>query len=154
MTATDSPDTFTEVRPDSDDPVLGLLAGIATQEIRDLRYQVLPRNYGLLVRYEGRVSDIATAEEWFHALDTELTGRRVSQILWDSRPAKAHPPEVRKRIWEWLEEARVLKRSAILVDSEMLRLSANLSAVGGKVRIRAFHDFAEAEGWLRADPDA
>ncbi|MEM9190381.1 MAG: hypothetical protein AAGF12_14445 [Myxococcota bacterium] len=132
----------------SPDPVEELVRGVAARKLPPLVYQVLPRPRYLLVRYSGRVETGEIARSWFRQLESLLLDHSVDQILWDSRPAKPHPAEVRTMIWDWLEGGRVLKRSAILVESEMLRLSANLSAVGGTLRLQAFHRFDEAERWL------
>ncbi len=132
------------------DEVAELVAGEPFVELGPLRYRCIARPSYLLVCYEGVVGDVAVAEEWLQALDEALSKHDLSQILWDSRPASPHPPVVRERIWAWLEEAKVLKCSAILVQSEMLRLSGNMSAVGGKLDLRAFGNFCDAEQWLQS----
>ncbi len=134
---------------DPHDPVVALVAREPEHRIGELVYRTARREWGLVVRYTGRVGDIDTAERWFEAIEEELLAGGFSQVLWDSRDAETLPPDARDRIWAWLEEARVLQRSAILVRSEMLRLSANLSSVGGRLKLRAFHDLGEAEAWLR-----
>lgn len=107
-----------------------------------------------LLWYSGQVASLDIAQTWFDDLDQELAAACLEQVLWDSRPADGHPPAVRDAIWNWLEHGKVLKRSAILVESEMLRVSANLSAVGGRLCLRAFYSLEDAEAWLAAPIEA
>lgn len=133
----------------NDDEVAKIVRGFPVYEIETLTFQRAPHSDCLVVRYEGQVSTVNIAGRWLEDLDGALSKTGLDQILWDSRAAKGHPPEVRDRIWEWLEQARVLKRSAILVQSEMLRLSANLGSIGGKPVVRAFREFHDAIAWLK-----
>lgn len=103
----------------------------------------------LLVHYRGRVATLEVADQWLSEIDQLLVDFALSRVLWDSRDADPHPPVVRERIWTWLQEARVLKASSIVVNSEMLQTSANLSAVGGHLRIRSFQSRDAAADWLR-----
>ncbi len=135
-------------RLDDSDPIAARVRDCEVHEIGRLRYRLAPAATYLLVHYDGQVGNLDTAQTWFAHLEAVLQERGLTQILWDSRDAEGHPPPVRARIWEWLEEARVLKRSAIVVHSDLLRLSANLSGVGGKIRIKAFPDFETAALWL------
>lgn len=130
------------------DPVAALTQGERLHAIGPLHYHAVVRPKYLLVRYEGQVETVAIAEQWFEHLDGLLREHALSRILWDSRPALGHPPEVRARIWAWLEAAEVLKRSSIVVQSDMLRLSANLTGLGGTLALKAFADFEDAERWL------
>ncbi len=132
----------------SPDPVEALTRDSTPHELGRLRYHAIPRLGYLLIRYAGQVESVKIAERWFQHIDGTLERNMLTRVLWDSRPAAGHPPAVRARIWEWLEEARVLQRSAILVESEMLRLSANLSGLSGSLSLKAFRDFDQAEQWL------
>lgn len=116
--------------------------------IGPLQYRAAVKDAYLLVQYSGKVATCEVADEWLAALDDLLLRHDVDTVLWDSRPADPHPSSVRSRIWTWLEAARVLKRSAIIVESEMLRLSANLSSTGRTLKLRAFVSFDDAHRWL------
>ena len=138
------------VSQSAQDPIVRIISLTHERRLGPLIYRVVPRAGYLVVYYTGRVATVEIADQWFEDLESELRRASVEQIMWDSRTADPHPAEVRARIWEWLEAANVLKRSAILVESEMLRVSANLSAVGGRIRLRSFHLFQEAEAWLQS----
>ena len=116
--------------------------------IGPLQYRAVVNDTYLLVQYSGMVATVEVADEWLATLDGLLRRHGVDTILWDSRPADPHPSSVRSRIWTWLEAAQVLKCSAIIVESEMLRLSANLSSTGRTLKLRAFVSFDAAHLWL------
>lgn len=125
-------------------------AGIAEQRIGQLRYWLRPDVGYLYVRYAGQVGDLATADAWLAELDRCLRQYGLARVVWESRPAQGHPPDVRTRIWDWLRQAEVVSVSAIVVHSEMLRLSANLSTVGSGLRLRAFDSPEAAAQWVVA----
>ncbi|MEO1481779.1 MAG: hypothetical protein AAFU77_06705 [Myxococcota bacterium] len=119
-------------------------------QIGPLRYSVRRGEDWLEVDYTGQVADLSIAQQWMTALDLELQRSQVEKILWDSRGAEPHPSEVRTSIWEWLKAARYLKVSAILVESKLLRVTANMSAVSSNIPVKSFHSRVEAAEWLRA----
>lgn len=121
---------------------------VAERQIEALRYWVEPQSGFALVRYSGQVDSVETATQWCTDLEIFLGAHTLERVLWDSRPAEPLLPEVRACIWKWLESGRVLRRSAILANSELIRLSANLSSFGGNVKVRAFGELEEATVWL------
>lgn len=131
-----------------DDP-LKLLSSESIREIGLLRYQRASLRDYLLLRYWGSVADAATADAWLADLEQALAQSGLSQILWDSTKAEPHSKDVRARILQWAKTTAALRRSAIVVQSDMLRLSANLSGLDQSVTVRGFATIAEADAWLR-----
>ncbi|MFK7987929.1 MAG: hypothetical protein AB8I08_18060 [Sandaracinaceae bacterium] len=123
-------------------------AGVRARVEGDMRFWLDPRPEYLYVRWAGCVSTVATADVWLAAIDAALRKSGLFRVLWEARPAQVHPPEVRDHIWAWLERAEYLAVSSVMVNSEMLRVSVNLSRVASGVRLRAFDNRESAEGWL------
>jgi len=55
-------------------------------------------------------------------------------------------------MWRWLEENSQIRVSAFVVQSQMLRVSTNMRALSGGMRVRSFNDMKEAESWITAQP--
>lgn len=119
-------------------------------EIGRLRYFFRVRDGFLQIRYFGEVDSVETAAKWLEHIEQTLREHGRSRVLWDSRPALPLPNDVRTHIWEWFGSSEVLRASAIVVESELLRISANLSVTGSTLVLRAFGDEDEATAWLRA----
>ncbi|MCU0683408.1 MAG: hypothetical protein MUF34_14405 [Polyangiaceae bacterium] len=116
--------------------------------IGSLRYSLRAEpGYALLV-YEGAPATITAADVWQRDIDAFLRACHLTRVLWDSRNADPLPPPVRAHTWAWLTRAEVVKVSAIVVRSELLRISGNMSSVGGQLRLRSFHELGEAVEWL------
>jgi len=120
----------------------------AEHHIGELRYDMQPGPGYLRIEYAGEVDSIATADAWIEHIEATLREHGLEKVLWDSRPAMQLPTEVRAHIWAWLERREVVKVSAILVHSELLRVSANLSGMGTKLVLKAFGEPDVAIGWL------
>ncbi|MEL6546342.1 MAG: STAS/SEC14 domain-containing protein [Myxococcota bacterium] len=118
--------------------------------IGPLSYTIRSAANWLEVDYTGVVADVDIARQWMAAIEAELRREGKTKILWDSRGAEVHPSEVREWIWNWLKSTTYLKFSAILVESSLLRVTANMSALSSKVPIRSFHDRSEAVEWLQS----
>lgn len=125
---------------------------LISRDLGPLQYTAERTDEFMVVHYRGQVATLDVADRWLGELDQLLADYGLVRILWDSRDAQPHPPEVRTRIWEWLQEGRILKASAIVVRSEMLQTSANLSAVGGRLRLRSFLAREDAAQWLTKQP--
>jgi hypothetical protein len=116
--------------------------------IGSLRYSLRAKpGYASLV-YEGTPATISAADVWQRDIEAFLRASRLTHLLCDSRNADPLPPPVRGHIWAWLTRAEVVKVSAIVVTSELLRISGNMSSVGRQLRLRSFHELDEAVAWL------
>lgn len=123
------------------------LAG-GQKTIGQLRYRLRAEASYAVVTYEGSPDTITVADAWQRDIDAFLRASQLSRVVWDSRAADPLIPAVRAHIWAWLTRAEVVKASAIIVKSELLRVSGNMSSVGGHLRLRSFHTFENAVEWL------
>lgn len=123
--------------------------GVELHILGEMRFWLQPRADYLYVRWAGQVDGIETADAWLTAIDDALRANNLFRILWEARPARVHGPEVRERIWGWMAQAEVVKVSSVVVNSELLRVSVNLSRVASGVRLRAFETVDDAETWLK-----
>lgn len=121
---------------------------VQMQSLGEMRFWLQPRADYLYVRWAGQVADIGTAELWLAKVDDALREHDLFRILWEARPARVHPSDVRTHIWEWLGRAEFAAVSSVVVNSELLRVSVNLSRVASGVRLRAFETVEAAETWL------
>lgn len=126
------------------------MTAVVEAELGPLRYRFEARGGHAWIYYGGRVSTVDIARTWLGQIDDFLLEHGLARVIWDSRQAEGHPPDVRTVIWEWLTAARVLKASAILAESEMLRVSANLSSMSSGLKLRSFGDADAAHEWLMA----
>ena len=118
-------------------------------QIGDLVYTMKPCRGYVLVCYQGQPNDAASAGWWMDHVEAFLRARKRDRVLWDSRGAGVNPPEARDAIWARLRDSDVLKCSAILVESQMLRTRTNIGSLSRKREIiRSFHDLDEAIEWL------
>lgn len=74
------------------------------------------------------------------------------RVLFDFRGIKdRHPEQVREAMWTWAARHPGFA-IAIVVDSEMARVSTNMTALSRRVRLRSFMDETEARAWLKEPP--
>lgn len=124
-------------------------SGVEMRTLGEMRFWLQPRADYLYVRWAGQVEDLDTANAWLAEISNALRANALFRILWEARPARVHGPEVRERLWEWMGQAEIVKVSSVVVNSELLRVSVNLSRVASGVRLRAFETVEDAETWLK-----
>jgi hypothetical protein len=117
-----------------------------------LRYRLTGEAGYALVVYEGAPATLTEVDLWQRDIDTFLRASHLARVVWDSRPGATISREVRAHMWAWLERAEVVKASAIVVNSELLRISGNMSSVSRGLRLRSFHDFESAVAWVLKQP--
>ncbi len=119
-----------------------------TYSLGKLRYDAQPGPGYLRVEFEGEIDSVELADDWLEHIEDVLSEHGLARILWDSRPAMPFPSDVRAHFWAWLESSSLVRASAVLMHSEMLRVSANLSAVSRKLVLKAFTEPDVAIAWL------
>ncbi|HEU4412377.1 MAG TPA: hypothetical protein VFS43_44455 [Polyangiaceae bacterium] len=117
-----------------------------------LRYRLTAEAGYALVVYEGAPATLTEVDLWERDIDAFLRASRLSRVVWDSRPGSPLSREVRAHVWAWLERAEIIKVSAIVVTSELLRVSGNMSSVSRGLRLRSFHDLESAVAWVLKQP--
>jgi hypothetical protein len=103
----------------------------------------------LIARQRRPIEDLADARRAQQQLDDALEGTGARRAVFDRRGQGDHDPEVREAMWSWLSQGGRLDAVALVLDSELARVRANMTAISRHVKLKAFIDPEEAEQWVR-----
>lgn len=112
------------------------------------RYTITPHPGFLIVRQEGVLADASEARRMQSAIELTKTKHRSSGILFDNRKTGVPPDEVRRLMWAWVMSAG-FERVALLLESEMAVIRANMDALSKRTALRAFSREEDAVAWLK-----
>jgi hypothetical protein len=104
------------------------------------------------IDFESLPDTVEEAEALQFHLTTFFVRNRVRRVIWDTRRAPPNAEAGKACMWQWLKEGSRLKASAFLAQSSMLRVSANMRALSGGMRVRSFAEPAAAREWIRKQP--
>jgi hypothetical protein len=96
------------------------------------------------------VPDERRARQILGAVDLALDRSGNRAVLFDTREMPAPSDEVNTILRSWVDACRYHDKVALLVKSDLKLIASNMRAIAAKVKLRSFHDIAEAEAWLRA----
>jgi hypothetical protein len=96
------------------------------------------------------VPDERRARQILGAVDLALDRSGHRAVLFDTREMPAPSDEVNNILRSWVDACRYHDKVALLVKSDLKLIASNMRAIAAKVKLRSFHDLAEAEAWLRA----
>jgi hypothetical protein len=96
------------------------------------------------------VPDERRARQILGAVDMALERSGHRAVLFDTREMPAPSDEVNNILRSWVDACRYHDKVALLVKSDLKLIASNMRAIAAKVKLRSFHDIAEAEAWLRA----
>ncbi len=82
--------------------------------------------------------------------DRLLQQHGVRGVLFDTRGVLPPTEDARRLWWAWAEAGVHHDAVALLVESELTRISGNMTAMSRGAKVRSFHVWADAEAWLRA----
>jgi hypothetical protein len=107
--------------------------------------------YGLIVA-EGVAETVAITNAFHRDVEAFLRSSGLTRVVWDSRRIEPPPPAVRAYNWSWFERTELVKAAAIVVNSELIRVSGNMRSLSRQLRLRSFNDPDEAVRWLLQQP--
>lgn len=81
-------------------------------------------------------------------VDGLLRRHGLRTVIFDSRRTEGACKEARAIWWAWLERGECHDRVAVVADSEMVRVSGNLTALSKKVSFRSFETMDDAVAWV------
>lgn len=96
------------------------------------------------------VPDQARGRKVLAAVDLALERSGYRAVLFDTRDMPPPPEEVNEILRAWVDRCKYHDKVALLVRSDLKLIASNMRAIAAKVKLRSFHDLAEAEAWLRA----
>ena len=83
------------------------------------------------------------------AVDKVLEASGVRAVMFDTREMEPPSEEVNTLLRAWVDRCTYHDKVALLVKSDLKRIASNMRALSVGVKMRSFHDLAEAEAWLR-----
>lgn len=105
----------------------------------------------LLVVQEGALASVPEAEALQERIEAHLDAHGLAsgcrRVVFDNRKTTAHADEVRESMFQWA--TRTFDRVALLLESDMVGVRANMDALSRGAKLRAFHSLPEAIAWLR-----
>ncbi|MCH2108173.1 MAG: hypothetical protein MK135_02505 [Polyangiaceae bacterium] len=96
-----------------------------------------------------RVPSVQVAEALCRAMDEALKTSRLRAVLFDTRCTEMPPRDANAYIWEWTRRGVHHDVAAIVVKSELLKVSGNMTAISKGVQLRSFHELNDAELFIR-----
>lgn len=94
------------------------------------------------------MDDPANAKLVCEAIDAALLATGFRVVLFETRECRPPTAAVREVYWSWTKAGAHHDRVAILAQSEMTRVSGNMTALALEAPLRSFGDEAEAVKWL------
>jgi hypothetical protein len=117
-----------------------------------LRYGFWAKAGYALIAPEGVAETIAVTDVFHRDVEAFLRHSGLTRVVWDSRRVEPPPPAVRVHRWAWFERTELIKAAAIVVNSELLRVSGNMHSLSRQLPLRSFNDLDEAVRWLLRQP--
>ncbi|WP_146156242.1 STAS/SEC14 domain-containing protein [Enhygromyxa salina] len=94
------------------------------------------------------VPDELRARTILAAVDDALAQSGSRGVLFDTRDMPAPTEAVNTILRTWVDAGRLHDKVALLVRSDLKRIASNMRAISVGVKMRSFHELAEAEAWL------
>jgi hypothetical protein len=88
------------------------------------------------------------AERLQGSIERALVEHGVHKLVFDMRGVQEHIEDVRDAMWAWAARGEKVQAVALLIESELSRIRANMTALGRSARVRAFGAPLQAEMWL------
>lgn len=113
-----------------------------------------PHDFGITIqeRYVlvevKEVPDLRVAQLFCRAIDQALTRSRLRAVIFDSRVTSSPSQEVNRAIWAWCRAGKHHDVIAIVVSSELLKVSGNMTALSEGVRSRSVGTVHEAAAFI------
>lgn len=116
----------------------------------DHRYSVEILAPCLIVRQVGTLEDLPSMRRMQAAIELQKQQIKATGALFDNRRTGIHDDAIRKAMWAWVTGAG-FSRVALLLESELSVVRANMDAVAKRATLKAFARESDAIAWLRAD---
>jgi len=112
------------------------------------RYSIEAFAAYIIVRQEGTLDSPISMRKMQGEIDQTCKTRGVTRVLFDNRHTGVHGDEIRAGMWAWVKGAG-FSRIALLLESEMAVVRANMDALSRRTHLRAFSREPDAVAWLR-----
>ena len=110
--------------------------------------EVEAREGYLFVRQRGVLDSVAEAQRVQQKIERALREHGVQLVMFDNRSTGEPAPEARESMWNWCRDCPLVERVALLLESDLTLVRANMTALGKRTQLRSFSDEALATEWL------
>lgn len=104
------------------------------------------RDDHVYVAQEGELRDFHDVGRVQAAVDEALGELR--KAIFDNRNTKAPTEELRDLMWRFVDDPDRFDAVAILLQSDLKQVRANMTALGRRVKLKAFNSLEAAQAWL------
>ena len=111
-------------------------------------FEITSQGDHALIHQTGRLANVADARKMQREIVERCLEWGVRRAVFDNRATIAPDDEVRELMWEWLVDVD-LERVALLLESPMAVVRANMTALAKGLKVRAFAELDEARAWLK-----
>ena len=115
-------------------------------------YRIEQHEEYVYIHQAGRLTD-AGARRLLQELEARLLASNVRKAVFDNRNTEAPDEPVRQRMWDWIENAGLLDKVALILESSLTVVRTNMTALSRRVQLRAFDSVTEAATWLLSAGD-
>ena len=113
------------------------------------QFTIEARGNHLLVEQSGCLQSKLEATALQDAVLAACRAHRVRRVIFDNRQSLVPPEEVRDLMWRWVGDPAHLERVALVLESTMASVRANMTAVSHGVRLRSFTTVDDARAWIK-----
>jgi hypothetical protein len=112
------------------------------------RFEIEARDGYLLVRCRGVMGSVEEAKRVQETIEPELQRAGHGLVLFDNRLTGDPATEAREAMWAWCRDCALVERVALLLESDLNLVRANMTALGKRSPVRSFNEETEASAWL------
>jgi hypothetical protein len=111
-------------------------------------FTVENRGDHLWIAQEGALEDLAQAERMQREIEAHAERTACQLVLFDNRNTDVVSNEIRRSMFDWVTTQ--FDRAALLLQSDLAVVRANMDSLARGAKLRAFDNALEAVDWLRA----
>jgi hypothetical protein len=110
--------------------------------------EVEAREGYLFVRQSGVLDSVAEAQRVQQKVERALRQHDMRLVMFDNRRTGEPAAQARESMWDWCRECPFVERVALLLESDLTLVRANMTALGKRTQLRSFSDEKLAAEWL------
>ena len=112
------------------------------------RCDVEKREGYVLARQSGKLETVEEAQKVQQMLERTLEQTGHGLVLFDNRLTGDPDTAARDSMWAWCRDCPHVERVALLLESDLTLVRANMTAVGKRSPVRSFNAEEAAVTWL------
>jgi hypothetical protein len=113
------------------------------------RYSIEVRGDHVWVHQEGALATVADARAMQAEIAAASAKTGADIVVFDNRATTEHAEDVREAMFEFVSKHSPFRKVALLLESELLAVRVNMTALSRHAMVRAFGTAEDALAWLR-----